>query len=160
MLQDKNIGIVKDRRSLNYLLGSSVIKHRVRRRHECSVQDIYSSWWSYVLLLSLSLWCAFVLWFLFDTEDFVLFKVLEWVFCKWELMLNAPLTWLVKCLIRRRAAIYFCQCSLAPGFSDLCIAAGISAIGWSGKLIWQWCSGLNQSAGTECHVNVRQRKWV
>lgn len=90
-------GMVKDRRSLNYVLGSSGIKHRVRHKHGCSVKDIYSSWWSYVLLLSLSLWCAFVLWFLFDTEDFGLFKILEWVFYKWKQMWNAPLTWLVSC---------------------------------------------------------------
>lgn len=29
----------------------------------------------------------------------MLFKVLEWVFYKWELMLNASLTWLVSCLM-------------------------------------------------------------
>lgn len=27
----------------------------------------------------------------------MLFKVLEWVFYKWEQMLNVPLTWLVSC---------------------------------------------------------------
>lgn len=68
-----------------------------------------------------------------DIEGFVLFKALEWVFHKWELMLNAPLTWLVSCLMRRRAVIYFCQWSLATGFSDLCRVAGLSAH----CLVWQ-----------------------
>lgn len=48
----------KDRRSLSCLLGSSVIKHRVRSKHEFSVTDIFSNQWSYVLLLALILWRA------------------------------------------------------------------------------------------------------
>lgn len=43
ILQEGNLGVAKDRRSLNYLLCSSVIKHRARGKHECSVMAVYSA---------------------------------------------------------------------------------------------------------------------
>lgn len=171
IFQKNNLGAPKDRRSLSCLLGSSVIKHRARSKHEFSVTDIYSSQWSYVLLLALSLWRAIPL-LLYDHE------VHLYTGSCLTLQSSCSLKFLSGSFLNRNKCQMFpclglsavleslenkgCGMFLPQEFSHWLFCLVGTAGTWAHWPVLQTagCSGLNQRAGTDHPMNMEWRKWI